>query len=353
MSSIVDPATGRPLPADAIQRVLYVCHPIHVYAIPPLMSMKGYTAAHWTAPDPSGKTKEIFTARLRILETAIPLPTSPARTRPGKTVATSAAPVEPQETVKTDILLEDASSGDLFAAAPYTDAGVVEHAIDSSRFFALRVVGEGKKAVLGIGFEDRSEAFDFGVALQEARKVLGFGAGGASATVDAQKPPTLAPAGAGRRPGIPPSRGRVGAALGGRKPPRQQPQVPEKPADTRPKDYSLKPGQTITVNIGGRQRPEPVSRDPQASDISADQDQKALFSIAPPPGTPSSKDTGNFGNYSAHSVSPFIPPPPGTKDTRTDRRRRPVLASEPKEAQAIEQRNDATVNDDDEFGEFQ
>src|SRR5436190_11339502 len=78
MSGPVDPATGETLPLDAIQRVLYLCHPVHVYAIPPLRSMKGYTAADWTVPDPNnnGQTRQIFTARLRILETALPAPPS-------------------------------------------------------------------------------------------------------------------------------------------------------------------------------------------------------------------------------------------------------------------------------------
>lgn len=47
-------------------------------------------------------------------------------------------------------------------------------ALGSSRFFALRVVGEGgMKATLGIGFEERADAFDFNTTLQDVRKLLG------------------------------------------------------------------------------------------------------------------------------------------------------------------------------------
>ena len=149
----LDPSTGRPLPPDAIQRILFIAPSVHIYNIPPLTSTKGYVASSWTADN---NKRQIFTARLRILETAIPA-------------------FNNEETVKTDVLLEDPSNGQLFAAAPYTVPAVVEQVLDSSRFFALRVQGEGgRKAVLGIGFEERSEAFDFSVALQEVRKTLGI-----------------------------------------------------------------------------------------------------------------------------------------------------------------------------------
>ncbi|KAI1979353.1 hypothetical protein LOZ51_000668 [Ophidiomyces ophidiicola] len=350
MSGLNDPATGQPLPADAIQRVLYVCHPVHVYAIPPLMSMKGYTAADWTVPDPQneGKTKEIFAARLRILETAFPIPAPRFRVRPGSPL--SASPSEDsQEKVKTDILLEDSNTGDLFAAAPYTDASVVEHTIDSSRFFALRVVGDGRKAVLGIGFEDRSEAFDFGVALQEARKVLGFPAAGddnKNATARLQRPALLPPSGAGRRLGMTPMRGRMGKSS----PRASQQAVPQEPSekpDNKPKDYSLKPGQTITVNIGNRANIDTGS--PSAS-ATEQEDQKALFSIPPPPGVSS------LGGTSGDNTIPFLPPPPSSKDSRVDRRRRPPSTQGVGPSGFAEQKAGSTVtvpHEDDDFGEFQ
>ena len=324
------PTGVAPLPDDAIQRVLFVCNPVHVYAIPPLASMKGYTAAEWTMPDSrnNNQTRQIFTARLRIVETAIPMPT-----RPG-------APE--QEKVTTDIVLEDPDNGALFAAAPYTDEGVVEHAVDSSRFFALRVVGDGRKAILGIGFEDRSEAFDFGVTLQEARKVLGFGKPASStdnaapAPNNARVPPRGIPAGGPRGVPVrgPPGR-MMGGNVAGRPSPQRQPQQPPA-APANLKDFSLKPGQTITVNLGGRQ-PKSNSDD---SSVTADDEKKAFFSIAPPPGPAASKpnESESVGAF------PLIPPPPSAREARGDRRRKPPENPV---------KENAFGNDDDDFGEFQ
>ena len=66
-----DPLTGQPLPANAIQRILYLANKVHVYQIPPATSTKGYQASTWTADN---NKRQIFTARLRILETSIPGP---------------------------------------------------------------------------------------------------------------------------------------------------------------------------------------------------------------------------------------------------------------------------------------
>lgn len=342
--SVVDPATGDTLSSDAIQRVLFVCHPVHVYAIPPLTSMKGHTAADWTAPDPrnEGKSGQIFTARLRILETATPALTTS----------------EPEK-VKTDILLEDPSSGSLFAAAPYTDEGTVEHVVDSSRFFALRVVGDGKKAVLGIGFEDRSEAFDFGVTLQEARKVLGFGGPTEENTTTTNIPPTTksAPQPPRTTPGAPPGpRGPQMRAPGGRMTAapapqgnvdsRPSPQGPPAEKSATPQDYSLKPGQTITLDIGGRRASAAAaasSDEAKNASTTAQDENEALFSIPPPPGTNSSRTDENPSTAFSH-----ISPPPSGRGARTDRRKYSP-------ARSGENSTKSTDNafDDDEFGDFQ
>jgi len=238
MEPTVDPATGTPLPPDAIQRILHIASPVHVYNIPPLSSGRGHLASTWTE-DPS---RHIFTCRLRVLETSIPESDS--------------------EKVKVDILLEDPSSGTLFAAAPYTSRAVVDPAADSSRFFALRVQDPagGRKATLGIGFEERGEAFDFGVALQEAQKATGSGVAGPSPAAKQGK---------------------------------------QKEEEVK-RDYSLKEGETITVNLSGtkfgrRQRPE----QPKGEGGSL-----AGFSLPPPPG----------------SGSAILPPPPNAQDVRRQKR---------------------------------
>ena len=216
----VDPATGQSLPAEAVQRVLYITPRVHVYQIPPLTSNKGYTAATWTDKPP------IFTARLRILETSVPAKES--------------------DKVSTNILLEDGSSGELFAAAPYNHPSVVTQAVDSSRFFAIRVVGEGgRKATLGIGFEERSEAFDFGVTLQDSNKALGIDNGG---TAQNKNP---------------------------------DPAASKSESSEKHADYSLKDGQTITISIGGRGAKG--ATDKLLGQASAGQPEGAMPFLPPPP----------------------------------------------------------------------
>lgn len=257
----VDPSTGRKLPPDAIQRILFIGPSVHVYQIPPLASTKGYVAASWTADN---NKRQIFTARLRILETAIPTPNN-------------------EESVKTDILLEDPGNGQLFAAAPYTVPAVVEQVLDSSRFFAVRVEGEGgRKAVLGIGFEERSEAFDFSVALQEVRKTMGIEDNGKA---------------------------------GGKK-------VKEKAPEPK-KDFSLKDGETITVNLGGRGRRSLPKTEDKTVGLGGG------FSLPPPPSGGSS----------------LLPPPPSAQEIKAQKRRSQNMENIPKP--------EDLGFDDGEFGEFQ
>lgn len=256
------------LNSDTIQRILFIASTVHVYNIPPLTTTKGYHAASWTA---DSNKRLIFTARLRIVETAVPHADGSG------------------ESLSTDILLEDPTSGQLFAAIPYTDVGAVEAALDSSRFFAVRVVGEGgRKAVLGIGFEDRSEAMDFRIALQEVRKVqrIDSGAGKGATMKDEAK----------------------------------------KDAVAQKKDFSLKEGEMIHVDIGRTARKKPVDEG----------DKHALFSIDPPPYRAGSRDT-----------LPFLPPPPSAQDVKAERRRsHQKLTSE---AGSVRD----SGFDDGEFGEFQ
>lgn len=268
----IDPTTNLPLPPDAIQRVLFIGPKVHVYNIPPLTSNKGYNASSWTADN---NKRLIFTARLRVLETAVPIPG-------GKE--------DGKEKLKTDILLEDPSNGQLFAAAPYTAASVVEQVLDSSRFFAVRVQGEGgRKAVLGIGFEERSEAFDFSVALQEVRRTLG---------IEQQNDKS------GRN--------------------NSKKQLEEQKEEKR--DFSLKEGEMIVVDLGGKgaSRRKPVESQDSASSMG--------FSLPPPP-------TASGGRGAS-----FLPPPPSAREAR---------------AGGVQKTSSQTPDDEDsgfddgEFGEFQ
>jgi hypothetical protein len=235
--------------ADPIHRLLFTTPSVHIYAIPPLTSTRGFNAGPWTAP-PKPTAQQIFTARLRVLETSIPSSSSD------------------RDLLSVTINLEDPSTGELFAASPYVSEAVVQSALDSSRFFAVRVVGEGgMKATLGIGFEDRSEAFDFGIALSEARKVLGWEKAKGTEKSDVFK------------------------------------------------DFSLKEGEKIHIQVGGKGRKESDS----SAATAEREDGQALFSIAPPP---------------SGAAFPSIAPPPSSN------------SMEGKTAQEL-------GFDDGEFGEFQ
>lgn len=283
-------------PTDSIQRVLFIASTVHIYSIPPLTSNKGYTASVWTSDN---NARQIFTARLRVIETAVPLPRSietQTQTQTEKKIKNEQE--EAQESLSTDILLEDPSSGELFAKAPYTDAGAVEAVLDSSRFFALRVVDEGgMKAVLGIGFEERGEAIDFGICLQECRKVLGVDKTGAE-------------------------KGNTSAGKG--------------KVEVR-KDYGLKAGQTIVVDIGRKGRRKGGDDGGGGGDGARGVDDR-FFVLPPPPG--GSEEKGGKG------AMPMLAPPPSAQEVRKEKRR--SRSFEPVEKSAVE-----LGFDDGEFGEFQ
>ncbi|KAF4973645.1 hypothetical protein FSARC_123 [Fusarium sarcochroum] len=254
---LLDPATGTALPNDAIQRILFLANAVHVYNIPPLTSTKGYSASTWTA-EPQ---RHIFTARLRVVETAYESASSTNQ-------------------LKVDAVLEDASSGQLFAAAPYTAPGVVEPVLDSSRFFALTVRDpQGRKAVLGIGFEERSEAFDLSIALQEARKALGWEG--------------------------------------------EQSRPSEAKEKEEHRDYSLKDGETITVSFGGSKFGRRKQQDSSPAGGSGSGGDLQSFALPPPP----AGGSGSGGDLQSFALPPppagpgssggfSLPPPPSAQDVK-------------------------------------
>jgi adaptin ear-binding coat-associated protein 1/2 len=279
-----DPVTGVKIPANAIQRILYIAPAVHVYRIPPITSNRGFNAASWT----QNPADHIFTARLRVIETAIP----PA--------ANSTTGVS--ESITVNLLLEDPSTMQLFAASPYTHPSAVEQALDSSRFFALRVVGErGMKATLGVGFEQRPEAFEFVVTLQDVRRTLGL---------DGQ---SAAPVASGRGPV--PARGTPGRGAAAK--------VPEE----KKLDLSLKEGEMITINIGGKGKKTAPAPSERSGDVSA-------FAILPPPPSAASVKAGKS---TVSSVAPILSPPPPTSTVKS----------------TSKQDLEDLGFDDGEFGEFQ
>jgi adaptin ear-binding coat-associated protein 1/2 len=270
-----DPITGAKVPPNAIQRVLHISPSVHVYRIPPITSNRGFNAATWT----QNPADRIFTARLRVIETAIP----PAPN----------APPSAKESISVNILLEDPSTSQLFAAAPYAHPSAVEQALDSSRFFAVRVVGEGgMRATLGVGFEQRPEAFEFVVTLQDVRRTLGL---------EGQAAAGSSSHGTGR------------GGLGG------PAKVPEKKLD-----LSLKEGEMITINIGGKAK-KPASTSEGSGNADA-------FAILPPP--PSAASVKAKG--SAPSAAAILAPPPASTAPSTSKQDLEDLGF-----------------DDGEFGEFQ
>ncbi|ORX73303.1 adaptin ear-binding coat-associated protein 1 NECAP-1 [Linderina pennispora] len=191
------------------ESLLFLSKEVFVYQIPPRQANAGYRATEWDVDNP------IFKARLRVL-------------------------LAGEE--KCVVRLEDKSTGELFAACPVDPKGLaVEQVLDSSRYFVLRVQDEatGSKMYIGIGFLDRSEAFDFNVALEDFRRSL-----------------------------VPAETGGSGNASGATA------------LAAEPKlDFSLKPDQKITVKMAGFKKKKPAASGQTPAAASSDNP----FFIPPPP----------------------------------------------------------------------
>ncbi|TXT15560.1 hypothetical protein VHUM_00063 [Vanrija humicola] len=189
---------------DDIESILFIAREVMVYRVPPRTSASGYKAADWNVEE------FLWKGRLRVIEVGS----------------------------RCDIRLEDATTGELFAQTVYSSPWTqVEPVLDSSRYFVLRVEGDGgKRAYIGMGFLERSESFDFQVALQSVTK-------------------------------------RASA------PPEREDDEPAKPA-APPKDYSLKEGQTFSIKLPGREaRKSPAP----AANNNGGGAGGGLFSLPPPP----------------------------------------------------------------------
>ncbi|BGP45324.1 hypothetical protein JCM10450v2_001142 [Rhodotorula kratochvilovae] len=174
----------------SIESILFIAREVYVYSIPPRNSNAGYRAAEW-----GEMTEPMWRGRLRVVERGSDVPT------------------------ECLINLEDKDSGELFAQAPYKPSkqnpnGGCEAVLDSSRYFVLTVVDatSGQRAYVGMGFPERTESFDFNVALQDWSK--------------RQNPPKILST---------PSSSSSSSS------------TPSQPS----RDFSLKAGETISIKLGG------------------------------------------------------------------------------------------------------
>ncbi|XP_073147124.1 uncharacterized protein At1g03900-like [Henckelia pumila] len=127
---------------ETLEHTLLVVREVSVFKIPPRPSSGGYKCGEWLQSD------KIWSGRLRVVS---------CKTR-------------------CEIRLEDPNSGELFAACfvnPGQREKAVESVLDSSRYFVLMIEdGSGKHAFIGLGFNERNEAFDFNVALSDHDKYV-------------------------------------------------------------------------------------------------------------------------------------------------------------------------------------
>ncbi|PWZ01865.1 adaptin ear-binding coat-associated protein 1 NECAP-1 [Testicularia cyperi] len=234
------------------ETVLFVARECFVYRVPPRTSTAGYKAAEW-----GDMEAFLWKGRLRIMESS----------------ASSGA----TESSRCSVRLEDSDTGDLFAECPYDVSGSsVEPVLDSSRYFVLRVesknpsnAAEVKKAYIGMGFQDRSDSFDFNVALQDWTK--------------RQKSLQRSKDAASSSPGG----GAAGAADGDQLGSGKSPHLPE-----APKDFSLKEGQTFAIKL-----PSSSSSGTRKSNLTANANTNSQPSGASP-----------FSGLGA-----FLPPPPSKR----------------------------------------
>ncbi|XP_050206097.1 uncharacterized protein At1g03900 [Mercurialis annua] len=127
---------------ESMEHTLLVVREVFVYKIPPRSTSGGYKCGEWLQSD------KIWSGRLRVVSCKD----------------------------RCEIRLEDPASGELFAACfvyPGQRENSVETVLDSSRYFVLKIEdGMGKHAFIGLGFNERNEAFDFNVALSDHEKYV-------------------------------------------------------------------------------------------------------------------------------------------------------------------------------------
>ncbi|GER35531.1 adaptin ear-binding coat-associated protein 1 [Striga asiatica] len=129
---------------EAVELVLFQVSECYVYMIPPRKTAASYRADEWNV------NKWSWEGTLKVISKG----------------------------VECIIRLEDKQTGELYARAFLREGEPhpVEPVIDSSRYFVLRVEenidGRLRHAFIGVGFRERTEAYDFQAALHDHMKYL-------------------------------------------------------------------------------------------------------------------------------------------------------------------------------------
>lgn len=119
---------------EVIERVRCTILDAHVFKLPPRQTAGGWRGADWD--------QEVWQGTLKVVE------------RGDLTV----------------VLLVNKNNGAIFAVCPVKE-GAVDRCTDSSRYFVLRVENEnGRHIFIGLAFNERNDAFDFNISLEDARR---------------------------------------------------------------------------------------------------------------------------------------------------------------------------------------
>jgi len=220
-----------------VERTLCQLPSVHVFRIPTLNRAGGHRAADWpTDPVWSGKLKIVAKGR------------------------------------EATVILHD-DKGNVFAKCPYNDSAV-EKVTDSGRYFVLKIVNDqGRHAFIGIAFNERNDAFDFNVALQEHKNECE----------------------------------REDRAAAG-----------EVPATIQHQDFSLKEGQKITVKIGNKDGTKREKKTGTGTGILAPPGSARLAPPAEKQAAPASSSSSVFSFDSFGSSDPFASSSSSTSSTSSN-----------------------------------
>ncbi|KAG8641317.1 hypothetical protein MANES_13G137900v8 [Manihot esculenta] len=262
--------------AEAIELILFQVSECYVYLIPPRKSAASYRADEWDV------NKWAWEGTLKVISKG-------------------------EECI---IRLEDKTTGELYARAFLRNGEPhpVEPVIDSSRYFVLRIEenigGRLRHAFIGIGFRERTEAYDFQAALHDHMKYLNKKKTAEEMEQHFQKTSSV--------------------------------------------DYSLKEGETLVLQIknkgGCSTKSKILEQGPNNLSLEEKGDRKEpVLTIRPPPGP--------LSPVASVQNSPNLPPKLSLGETSTDE------FPNPRKEDPIEQ--NSTMNEsapdipDDDFGDFQ